>query len=69
MKDNFYIFIIAEIRKIKREKKNGTTSVTGEKENVPHPQKRVLMIETGRKRWRRPTHQLRRNTVKKQIQV
>lgn len=43
--------------------------MTGEKENVPHPQKRVLMIETGRKRWRRPTHQLRRNTVKKQIQV
>lgn len=43
--------------------------MTGEKENVPHPQKRVLMIETGRKRWKRPTHQLRRNTVKKQIQV
>lgn len=59
LKDNSYVFNIAEIRKIKREKKNGTTSVTGEKESVPRLQKRVLMIEMGRRSWRRPTHRLR----------
>lgn len=60
----------AGIRKIKREKKNETTSVTGEKESVPPPQKRVLVTEMGRRRWRRLTHQLRRrNTVRRQTQL
>ena len=60
----------AEIRKRKREKKNGTTSVTGEKESVLPPQKRVLATETGRRKWRREPHQIRRrNTVKSQMQL
>lgn len=46
--------LIAEIRKIKREKKKGTTSVKEKRGNSVQPlQGRVLMIEMGRKSWRR----------------
>lgn len=45
--------LIAEIRRIKREKKKGTTSVKEERENVQPLQERVVMTEMGRKRWRR----------------
>lgn len=45
--------LIAEIRRIKREKKKGTTSVKEERENAQLLQERALMTEKGRTRWRR----------------
>lgn len=42
--------LIAEIRRIKREKKKGTTSVKEERENVQLLQERALMTEKGRTR-------------------
>lgn len=37
--------------------------MTGEKESVPPPPKRVLVTEMGRRRWRRPTRKLRRRQI------
>ena len=45
--------LTAEIRRIKREKKKGTTSVKEERENVQLLQERALMTEKGRTRSRR----------------
>jgi hypothetical protein len=51
--------LTAEIRKIKREKKKGTTSMKEERESVQPLQGRVLMTEKGRRSRRKTILQLK----------